>query len=848
MADNDVEIRIRVSDGTAAGFRDVNGRVRDMRGRFATEGDASGNAFSRGVSRGLKKLSKDFGDIAKGLAKFGAWGSAAPAIIGLANALEQLAGVAALLPGVLSAGAAAIGTLKIGLSGVGDAISAKASGGGGGGGSSQLTAISNAKALRSAQDAVVSSAQGLARAQAAVGAAARGVAAAERGVVDAEHQAAVAARAYQDSLEEEKQAQADLARARADASRQLEDLAESAEDAQLAQEGASISLARAQERLIAVQKDTKHTALDLEEAQYQVKVASDGVTDAQTASTRATKDNNDAQAKGVDGSDAVVAAQEALKRSQDAVSDAAYAQVQAQQGIADAQQGVIDAQQDLADAQQGVVDAQHQADEAAQDLNDTLAEQALKASAASGGVDALSEALAKLSPNAREFVLAVRDLAPAWRVVTDSVQDALFKGLADDVRALASTYLPVLKDGLTGIAGAYNDMAQHAVDALLKPDTVDSVNRVLGNTGLMFSNMKNALGDFLEGFLKMAGIGSDFLPQFGTWIGKIADDFKNWVIANPDGIRDMIQGGLDAFGQLFDIIGNVKDILSGLFTGLSGGDDGAGFLATIQGWTQSLSDFVNSDGVQGALTVIGTILGLIFQLIPVWGPVAAGIGLVSVSMGILNAVMEANPIGLVITAIGLLVAGFIYLWNNSEGFRDFWIGLWDICVTAFITARDGIVTGFHWVVDNIVAAGTNIKNFLGTIWDGLVSGAKSAVNGAISIVNGLITGLNVIIGGLNAVNPFSAIPNVPYISYLAKGGIASGLAMVGEHGPELVNLGAGSKVSSAADTRRILDSGQGGSGGTTNVQLVASGNADSALVTLIMRLVRSGDLQLQVAS
>lgn len=41
------------------------------------------------------------------------------------------------------------------------------------------------------------------------------------------------------------------------------------------------------------------------------------------------------------------------------------------------------------------------------------------------------------------------------------------------------------------------------------------------------------------------------------------------------------------------------------------------------------------------------------------------------------AFMLANPITLVIAAIAALVAIFIYLWNHCEGFRKFWINLWN---------------------------------------------------------------------------------------------------------------------------------------------------------------------------
>lgn len=51
-----------------------------------------------------------------------------------------------------------------------------------------------------------------------------------------------------------------------------------------------------------------------------------------------------------------------------------------------------------------------------------------------------------------------------------------------------------------------------------------------------------------------------------------------------------------------------------------------------------------------------------------WANVAAQLGL--------NAAMLASPITWVVAGIAALVAGFVILWNKSEGFRNFWIGLW----------------------------------------------------------------------------------------------------------------------------------------------------------------------------
>ena len=57
-------------------------------------------------------------------------------------------------------------------------------------------------------------------------------------------------------------------------------------------------------------------------------------------------------------------------------------------------------------------------------------------------------------------------------------------------------------------------------------------------------------------------------------------------------------------------------------------------------------------------------------------------------------VLMANPIILIITAIIALVGAFIYLWNNCEGFKQFWINLWEIVKTAAMNAWNAVIAFF----------------------------------------------------------------------------------------------------------------------------------------------------------
>lgn len=62
------------------------------------------------------------------------------------------------------------------------------------------------------------------------------------------------------------------------------------------------------------------------------------------------------------------------------------------------------------------------------------------------------------------------------------------------------------------------------------------------------------------------------------------------------------------------------------------------------------------------------------------------------ALGLLAGAMSINPITLIIGAIGALVTAFIYLWNTSEGFRNFWINMWENVTNFFQWAWNGIVS------------------------------------------------------------------------------------------------------------------------------------------------------------
>ena len=88
---------------------------------------------------------------------------------------------------------------------------------------------------------------------------------------------------------------------------------------------------------------------------------------------------------------------------------------------------------------------------------------------------------------------------------------------------------------------------------------------------------------------------------------------------------------------------------------------------------------------------------------------------VQAAFAALNLVMMLNPISLIIGLIAALVAAFIYLWNNCDGFREFWINLWDKVKEVVFNAVEFVL---NWVKslpgkikDKLIEIYNNIINF-----------------------------------------------------------------------------------------------------------------------------------------
>ncbi len=213
------------------------------------------------------------------------------------------------------------------------------------------------------------------------------------------------------------------------------------------------------------------------------------------------------------------------------------------------------------------------------------------------------------------------------------------------------------------------------------------------------------------------------------------------------------------------------------------------------------------------------------------GASATATGVQTVAQWALNSAFLACPITWIILGMAALIAIFLVLWNNCEGFRNFFIGMWtgiqsalqsfDAWITTAMTTDwttsfgtlGSILNAFFFTVGSVwesikmifsgvigfitsVFAGdwAGAWNYVVQIFSGIFSSigaiAKAPLNAVIGLINAAIGGINSLsvdipewvpgVGGQH----FGV--NIPQLPMLAKGGITNGVSIAGEDGPEAV--------------------------------------------------------------
>ena len=301
---------------------------------------------------------------------------------------------------------------------------------------------------------------------------------------------------------------------------------------------------------------------------------------------------------------------------------------------------------------------------------------------------------------------------------------------------------------LDGASLSIDDFSKQLEASGLSLDRMKASMEKLGVSQKDFDDILKASGGnaelFAEGLWEACDKGVSFEDVVNALGGDL--DGLQTVMNNTKGTTDvMAEAMMSGFGGSLEKLKSSIDVLV-----TSIGEALAPTIQKVADFIQGLVDKFNAltPAQQQTIVQIGLVVAAIGPLLIVVGKVISSIGTImtwapKIVSGVQNiigigsklmgglqslwGVIMANPIALIVAAIAAAVAAFIYFWNTSEEFRQFWINLWEAIKTAVSTVVEAIGTfftvtvpaAFNSFVEFFQGLWEGVKEFFSGIWEGM---------------------------------------------------------------------------------------------------------------------------------
>lgn len=318
------------------------------------------------------------------------------------------------------------------------------------------------------------------------------------------------------------------------------------------------------------------------------------------------------------------------------------------------------------------------------DMNETLR-----------GVKGLMKNFGLTAQEAMDYIVAGTQEGLDW---TDELGDNIseYSGKFSQAGYSASEYFQLLKNGSD--SGAYN---------------LDKVNDAINEvtTRLADGTIEGALGSFSSETQKTFKAWQDGKATQKDVIDSIVsditkcDDQQKALTMSATAFGTMGEDANLTFAKALNSVGTTFDDVKGKGEAFS--DETTTPMQELESKVRKVKDqlqplgdlFYDVAGValdnftplSAVILTVATALATYKGIVLLTEGVTKGLAL---AQKLLNGEMTFNPIGLIVAAIAALVAGFIYLWNTSDGFRSFWINLWNSITSTCGPVIDTIVSFF----------------------------------------------------------------------------------------------------------------------------------------------------------
>lgn len=282
-------------------------------------------------------------------------------------------------------------------------------------------------------------------------------------------------------------------------------------------------------------------------------------------------------------------------------------------------------------------------------------------------------------------------------------------------------------------------------------DTIDAVEK---------QQLKEAFGtdeavamiDLLYGDIDGLSGGIDSMADSmkrGTDVTQeMAEAINNTPAQKFEVLKQQIHNNVEELGNgLLPAVNNTMDKVSGLI------QKGSEWISNNQETVQTIMNVAMKLGI--VLVVLGTVIGVVGTVGKAIMSAKTAITTMKTAWTVLSGAFAASPVGWVVIGIVALVAAFVLLWNKSEAFRNFWIGLFENVKGAVTQAWSTLQPALENLGQNMMKLYEAAKPILEII--GVIAGAIGTVfvGTFVGAIQGVLAALTPLTNALSSLVSFA---------------------------------------------------------------------------------------------
>ena len=280
--------------------------------------------------------------------------------------------------------------------------------------------------------------------------------------------------------------------------------------------------------------------------------------------------------------------------------------------------------------------------------------------------------LQEISVSTGESMASLYERISKGRIAVDEITDSMKRSTSEGGKYFQS--MQKQSQTFTGQIATMQDTAQMLLGEVVQPISDAMVNTLIPTAISSLEELTEAFErDGVQGLIDAAG------PMIARFVTEAAGYAPRMVELAIQLINALVEGITENLPQLMEA---AKDIANTILEGIG---DLCPLMEPVTNALQYMAD--NMDKVFAAvvpLTAAFVAYKAVFAvntLIQAYNKVTKEMTIVQyaakVAQDFLNTSFLACPVTWIVMALAAVVAAFVYLWNTSEGFRQFWINLWE---------------------------------------------------------------------------------------------------------------------------------------------------------------------------